>query len=286
MPACIRSVKDTFSFEKHEIIVVDNASTDNTRNEIPLLFPEINFIASEKNLGFSAGNNLGIAAARGDYFFLLNPDTEVLSVNVDLWKEKADQKNIIGPRLLNSDKTEQASAWKFPSAVSVFLDAFLLTRFLKIHEYPSIRNFTKVDFISGAAMFFDRRILHKLSGLDPDLFWMDDTDFCYRNKFYGGECFIDPSSIVIHHSGQSTKKDYRIPIANQLISKLKFFQKHGKKASFFFSSIFILAHILIRIILFGVRDVAGGKKDNRLQAYIFTLKKFFRFILFNDRRVT
>ena len=74
---CLRSVLIACHGIKSEIIVIDNASTDGSKDLIPSLFPEIKYECQSENLGFSKANNLGIEISRGDYVLLLNPDTVV-----------------------------------------------------------------------------------------------------------------------------------------------------------------------------------------------------------------
>ena len=75
--ACLHSVEKACKNINAEVFVVDNASTDDSRLELPTLFPNVHFIWNEVNLGFSKANNLAIKKATGQYILFLNPDTIV-----------------------------------------------------------------------------------------------------------------------------------------------------------------------------------------------------------------
>jgi len=101
----------------YEIIVVDNDSGDGTAQMMRENFPEIKFIASGENLGYAKGNNLGIKAASGRYVMIMNPDIVVFPGVLEKLVQFLDERQdvgIVGPKLLNPDKSLQYSCYRFP----------------------------------------------------------------------------------------------------------------------------------------------------------------------------
>ena len=275
---CIASVQQDFS--EAEIIVVDNNSSDGSVEMLKQNFSSIKVIANNENKGFSGANNQGIAIAQGEYIFLLNPDTEVMSGSIDKMLEYISHKRniILAPQLLNTDGTVQISAWWFPSAWEIFLEMIFVHKMLCISQYaPNM--FDKIfiaEALSGAALIFRSSRNEKF--LDENLFWMEDIDFCYRQKESGGESIYFPKAKIIHHVGQSSKKNFRVSISNQLISKLKFFKKHKQYISFFLASIFIFIHIVLRMIIFIFLFLFSQYFRKKFDAYLYSFVKFFRYI--------
>lgn len=271
-----------------EVIVIDNASTDNTKEMLSHEFPEVKAILNSNNLGFSAANNQGLKLATGKKIFFLNPDTEILDEGINkffTYYSSHDKKNTIaGPQLLNTDGTHQQSVWKFPSSIFHLFELFFLNRFVDLSSY----NFEigtqvlNVNFVSGAALLIDRKIAMELNGFDENLFWMDDVDLCKRHTENGNIVEYYPMVSIKHHSGQSGKKNYRIQISNQIISKLKYYKKNKQYFDLCFSVIIFFFHITSRIVLFLILSPINNTCFKKLQAYTYTLKKYFQFLFFKN----
>src|SRR5690606_19528194 len=117
--ACLRTLQPYLTHANCEVIVVDNASGDDSVPMVEKHFPTVKLIRSAANIGFSGGNNLGIREARGEYILLLNSDTEVQDLNA-LWLmcDRMDERpevGALGARLLNPDGSIQLSCRSFPS---------------------------------------------------------------------------------------------------------------------------------------------------------------------------
>lgn len=274
-----------------EVIVIDNASSDGTLQMIREEFPQVKLIANEKNAGFSAANNQGMQLAKGDFIFLLNPDTELRQGALQAMLDFAAREKelfLLGPRLYNSDGSLQVSAWKSPGVWNTVSEALFLHRLLKVSEYPQ-EQFEKTfspGMLSGAALFFPKALFEKIGGLDPELFWMEDADFSYRAAEAGAKLVYFPAAEVIHHSGQSSKKNQKVVIANQLLSKLKYYRKHQSFFAFLIGALFCFLHIVSRIVLFGLAGIFSRRFAEKAGAYVFALGKYFRYLFANDKRVT
>jgi len=284
---CISSI--TRSSEKVEIIVVDNNSNDGTLEMLKNLYPFVRIIANEKNVGFSAANNQGIALASADVIFLLNPDTELVDDSLSkllLFLNQQKEICVVGPKLLNSDLSLQVSVWKYPSVTYLFLELFYLHRTFNTLNYSTkkMAECFEPDALSGAALLFKRDLLQKVDGLDPLFFWMEDIDFCYRAHQTGCKIFYYPFAEIIHYSGKSSLKNQHIAISNQLISKIKFERKHGGTLTYVIALAVILLHIISRYLLLITPSLFNSSARVKRNAYYFSLKKYFNFIA-GDRNV-
>lgn len=245
-----------------EIIVVDNASKDDSLQVVRQEFPQVSLIENSENRGFAAATNQGLQAASGTYLLLLNPDTEV--IGDALWQMVAflseePQAGVVGPALLYADKSFQESAFRFPSLAQIFFDFFplnwRLTRSGLNGRYPrkwydsaTNRNAFEVDFPLGACLMTRQSVVAKVGLLDEGFFmYMEEIDWCYRIKlgevpagytplglrFRPGRrkpshwrIYCLPAAQVIHHAGASTRQ-FREEMQVQLFkSRAYFYRKH------------------------------------------------------------
>ena len=288
---CLTSVS-RFVEAPHEILVIDNASGDGTPQHIRAHFPNVLLTENKKNAGFSAANNQGFELAKGEYILMLNPDVCLINDSImralSFLKENPEKQLLLGPRIYNPDRSFQPSAWKFPNIGQHFLECIFLNKLIDTALYTnedSTKQAMEVDFVSGAAILMRKGTQQSIGKLDEDLFWMDDTDFCYRNKLIKGENIYFPEWQIIHHIGQSSKKNLPLVISNQLISKLKFYRKYKRRFSFAASALIFLKHILIRLVLLLPASVFSKHAFAKWKAYAFALKKYFRYLFSGDQSI-
>jgi hypothetical protein len=288
--ACIHSIYKYSAGFRVEIIVVDNASTDNSRKEITAIFPDLVWIQNDTNAGFSEANNQGMRIAKAPFIFLLNPDTEVLeqSLSTLLMGMKKFPASIVVPQLLNTNGSLQISCWPFPRLINVIVEALFLDRLFKLNNYP-IQNFDssfQPDCASGAALLFDRKVLEATNGLDPNLFWSEDVDFCFRARQTGFVVHYLPDARIYHHSGKSSIHNLNIPISNQLLSKAKYFRKHEGILVWAISLVFILIQIILRSLVFSILSLTGSKLMRiKRNAYFFSFKRFLQYVFLNSKSI-
>ena len=264
-----------------EVIVIDNASDDGTAEMLKNEFPQVKSVINKMNLGFPAANNQGFSMAKGRYIFMLNPDTEFVSPLTDElhdYLEKNPTFDLVAPKLLNTDKSHQISAWRFPTLASVTLDLMHLNQFNKKHFYidkqPENNSF-EADSMSGAALFFRKKCLDISGGLDEGMFWIEDIEFCYRIGKAGCRKMYLSNIELIHHSGQSAKKNYNISISNQIYNKIKYFKKHHSSFSAFYISCLSFVHVIAKIFVFSILSPFSEINSLKRQAYWYTLKRVF-----------
>ncbi|MGQ9524722.1 MAG: glycosyltransferase family 2 protein [Armatimonadota bacterium] len=226
-----------------EVIVVDNASADGSAEMVAEQHPWAKLIRSERNLGFSAGNNIGIRAATGRYVMLLNPDTLVHPGALRTLVEFADshpEAGIIGPRLLNADGSIQYSCRSFPTlATGFFRNTFLGRLFprnrfnrqylLTDWDHSAVR---EVDWVSGAAMMIRRQVLDQIGLLDEGFFmYCEDVDICYRAHQAGWKVMYCPDAVITHMIARASDKNAAAMIIERHKSMYRFFRKHYASAS-------------------------------------------------------
>ncbi len=237
---------------EYEVFVVDNASQDKSAELVRAKFPQVKLIASEKNLGFAGGNNLGLQKATGEYLLLLNPDTEVkegaLQAYIDFFKHHPHA-GAVGVRLLNSDGSLQRSCKSFPSWRTLFWSAFFLdTLFPRSklfgeyemgyfeHDHERL-----VDQPMGAALGVRKAVVGKIGLMDEQFYmYFDEVDWCKRIKKAGYEIWFSPLASITHHWGKSTSQAQLNMNWQWYKSLYRYFRKHSKLPAFLVSVLFFV----------------------------------------------
>ena len=283
--SCIESIyKHSKSDLNFEIIVVDNNSKDRSSEKIKKKFGNISLIENNYNAGFSKAVNQAAKKAVGKYILILNPDT--LFKDDSLHKlffeaEKHQNLGALGPRLASENNLLQRSAWRSPSVLNTILSIFHMD-FLNLRKNYIFSNFSKtiqVDTISGAAFFVKRSEFNNLNGFNEDLFWMEDIDFCYRANLNNLKIIYFPITTIIHFVGMSSKKNYKISISNQLLSKIKYFKIHHSAMSTIVVKLSVISVALLKSILMMFLIPFSKTYSKKNRAYFFTIKE----IIFNKK---
>ena len=273
---CLKSL--SFISLPYEVIVIDNHSSDGTILNLRQQFPEVKTIVNDYNAGFSRANNQGFALATGEFVLILNPDAKLLKADILLAIDylKQNPRCILGAELLNSDDSEQDSVFEVSGVKSIAMEALFLSYFIKKSKTEILSQ--NAFGLSGACLLMYANCYAELNGFDNDLFWMEDIDLCVRGRKAGMQIVYFSNWKVMHHVGQSGKKNYKSAIANQLISKLKYLKKHKPLIHFVFASLFVQLHIIFRLVLFAL--LSPFQRKNRLKyfAYWHTQTVFFNYI--------
>jgi len=203
-----------------QIIVVDNASADNSIAALRNAHPEIRIICNERNLGFAAACNLGAMAADGDHVLFLNPDCILEPDAIPTLLETlrgADDIGMVGGLLTDPEGTEQSGGRRaVPTPWRSFVRAFglsvLSNRYPKLfsdfalHKEPLPDHPVEVEAISGACMLVRRAALENVGLLDEGYFMhCEDLDWCMRFRQNGWRIFFAPGARMIHHQGHCSK---------------------------------------------------------------------------------
>ncbi len=242
---CIKSVQKAIENIDAEIIVVDNASSDGSKEIMKTVFPNITYLYQTENAGFPKGNNIGVDYAKGEYICILNPDTIVAEDTFEiLLKEYQTLKNpgILGCRLIEGSgtflpesKRGTPTPWVAFTKVTSLYKIFPKTKFFNKYYAQHVSEFEtgKVDILVGAFMFMKRDLYLEVGGFDEGCFmYADDIDLSYLVLKAGLQNYYIPKTTVIHFKGESTLKDGKYMIRFKEAMQF-FYQKHFKTSWWF-----------------------------------------------------
>jgi len=231
-----------------EIIVSDSATEEDTELMMREDYPEIQFLPSTENIGFSGTVNSGLDIAKGKYILILNGDVVVKKHSIEklLSYIKNDSKaGIVGPQLLNFNETYQPSTFRFYTPLTIIyrrtflgkfpfakkqLDNFLMRDF----DHQSTR---EVDWIMGSSLMTTWEAIEKV-GLMDDQFklYFEDTDWCRRFWENGYKVVYLPEAKMYHYHGRGSagKNMLQSLLSNRLTwihigSAIKYFMKYAGK---------------------------------------------------------
>lgn len=266
-----------------EIILIDNNSTDDSIEVIRNSYPNTILIENKYNAGFPKANNQGITIAKGNYIFLLNPDTELqndsITELINYLKSNTDV-SLIAPRLLNTDLSIQYSIQPFITVNEIIAETFYLHQFYKNHKSYFRKEITKpieVEALSGAAILMHKSVIEKIGMLDEDLFWTEDMEFCYRAYKHGLKIIYYPNTSIIHHVGASGKKNLKVMLSKQVLTKITYFRKNHSAFSFHTVRIFRLLHIISRDVILHLAALINSKRfAEKAKAYDYTFVEFLK----------
>ena len=275
---CLRSIYDRTHATNCEVIVSDNGSVDDSIEFIRKHYPGVRIVENQQNLGFARGNNAGIAASRGQYVLILNPDTIIHDGALDKLVEFADRHSkagAFGCRVLNPDGTYQVSARLFPTIGRYWVGALGLSKLsslLVYEEYPRWRGDTErpIDWQSGCCVMFRGNLLKRLGGFDEQFFYhFEEVDLCRRVWNSGYPILFTPDAEITHLGGQSVG---RFPLRFEIEkhrSRYRYFYKHfGARAARNCRSLSI-AKIRVRQIGYGLLNMLRPAEilQRRLEMY-------------------
>jgi GT2 family glycosyltransferase len=216
----IRSIYETTKALDFEVIVSDNGSADGCidgiRDAFP--YPNLHIVENRANVGFSRGNNAGIAIARGEYILILNPDTIVHPGALEALVRFADQHpegGAFGCRVLGPDGTYQGTAKVAPTIRGQWIHALGLHRLGRYSSWFLSRMYygwdgdteREVDWQSGCCVLFRGALLKQLEGFDPQFFYhCEEVDLCRRVWEAGYKVLFTPAAAITHLGQQSVKR--------------------------------------------------------------------------------
>ncbi len=207
---CLDSIAKTVGSLSHEIIVVDNASSDGSADMLAREYPSVRLIANAENRGFGAANNQGFAVMKGKYALLINTDAVLTNGAVQkLWDfaEANPRTAIVCGQLLNADGSKQNSIAAFPTLLTLASNTSLLEYFFP-GKYPSKRydhqGPLEVDSAIGACMMIRKKALDAVSFFDERyFFFFEETDLAFAMKRAGWKVYQVPDALIYHLQGQS-----------------------------------------------------------------------------------
>jgi GT2 family glycosyltransferase len=255
---CLDSIAKNPPRRTLEVLVVDNASADDTVEMVESKFPWVKLIKSKENLGFAKGNNVAIRQCEGQYIALVNPDVVVFPGCLDALADFLDENpkvGDVGPRVFNPDMTQQSTCRRFPTLWNNFCSATQLDKIFEGHRffsgehmfYFSYDRTIVADVIVGCFSMIRRETFEQIGLLDEELFmYGDDVDWCRRAWNAGWQVMFYPGAQAIHDPGKTTKKYPAHFAVAQQRSILRYWSKHHSFLGVFGIRCIMLLHHMLR----------------------------------------
>jgi hypothetical protein len=230
-----------------EVILVDNASTDNSAQLIMQEFPQLKIIHNPTNFGFGTANNVGFAQARGHYVLLVNPDLRVNTASLETmlnFMETHPRAGMCGPKILESDGVT-ISPWcarHDPRPQDVFFEySFLYRLFPQHHLFARYvmgdwdhASDSEVESLTGACLLVRHEVIEQTGGFDEQFFmYGEDLDWCRRIRLAGWQVWFVADAKVTHIGGHSTQQTSDHGAYWGMESHLRYFRKWGSSADVF-----------------------------------------------------
>ena len=265
--ACLRSILEQMGEVDHEVIIVDNASSDETVRMIEQEFPRVTLIPNPRNLGFAGANNLGLRRAKGEYVLLINPDTR--------WKRGDIRKALqflgshpdvgaLGCRLILEDGSWQKSHGNFPTLGRELKEVFYLPRLFPrcrccrgVFTYRERNGEGAVDWVAGAFCLCRRATLAEVGGFDERYFlYGEDIDLSNGIRGKGKEILYYPAIEITHYQRMPSIYDFGE-------SPYLYFDKHFGPSYAEALRYVLLSKMIVRMMIFFPLTLLTGKKGFR-----------------------
>jgi N-acetylglucosaminyl-diphospho-decaprenol L-rhamnosyltransferase len=286
---CLQSI--TLEGSTVEIVVVDNASGDESPVMVRTEFPQVRLIANTENRGFTAASNQGLANSQGRYLLLLNPDTELVGdalATMLHYMEAHPQVGALGPKLLYPDGSQQPSRRRFPTLTTALVESTVVQEWWT--DNRTLRRYymadtpddaiQPVDWVVGACLLIRREAYRKVGGLDEGFFmYSEELDWCRRIKAAGWEIVYLPTAAVIHHEGKSSEQVVPARHIHFQSSKVRYFRKHHGTVQGETLRWFLLATYAYQLAREGFKWLVGHKRPlraERVRAYQEVLRSGLR----------
>jgi GT2 family glycosyltransferase len=265
--ACLKSV---LKQSPAEVIVVDNASSDGSAEMVRTEYPAVVLQVNQTNVGYGRAANQAIANSAAKYVLLLNADTVLetgalmqLQTYLDVHSEAA----VVGPRLLNPDRSLQSSCRSFPRPLSLYplikRVPMWRTHYLLTWEHNRDR---AVGWLTGAALAIRREAFNSAGGFDESYFmYFEEVDLCCRLRQKGWQIHFTPTAEITHVGGASTRQCHpEMEVALYTSTKL-FYRKHSSGILLLLSIVTFKCKRLGRLIRDSVRLYITKDPESRFR---------------------
>lgn len=271
---CLRSIYATADPARIEVIVVDSASTDDAVSRVRENYPQVQLIPQSENVGFTRGSNIGLREARGKYLFLLNPDTEIVGSALEdmiAYLNAHAEIGIIGPRTLNTDRTQQSTRRRFPTLATAIFESTWLQGYAprsvldRYYVADAADDATaEVDWVQGSALLARRAVYEQIGGLDEGyVMFSEEMDWCKRAKDAGWRVVYLGTVQIIHHGGKSTDQVVARRHIHFQESKLRYFRKYHGVIVAQGLRLFLLTSYVLQMVLEAAKGMVGSKRRLR-----------------------
>jgi GT2 family glycosyltransferase len=258
---CLESIRNKVQGILHEVIVVDNASTDGSAAMLERDWPEVVLIRNDENRGFAAANNQALRVMRGRYALLLNSDavlTEDAAGRLYEFMEAHPEAAMACGQLLNADGSKQNSIAGFPTLPVLLLNTPLL-EYLFPGRYPSkryaLRAPVEIDSGVGACLIVRKEAIDSVGPFDERyFFFMEETDWAFRMRAAGWKIFHVPDAFIYHCQGQSIGGGLPSRIAFYR-SRYQYFRKWNGDAGFLVRAAIVAGRLCLEWFLIAAANI-------------------------------
>lgn len=240
-----------------EVIVVDNASTQDEATQISQRYPNVHVIRSTQNLGFAGGNNLGLKAAKGKYLYLVNNDTILKSSDSDKHKllqvminrlESSPTIGMVCPKILFawSPNPIQFAGYTPLSRITIRNKAIGCGE----EDRDQYQNAHSTPYAHGAAMMIKREALENV-GFMPECYFLyyEELDWSVMFTQAGYEIWYEPTSIIYHKESQTTGTDSSLKTYYITRNRLLFVKRNIQRSTKWLSYSYLIGFVATRDIL-------------------------------------
>ncbi len=218
------------TYPNFEVIVVDNASDENPKEKFQETYPDLNFVRSNKNLGFAGGNNLGIKEAKGSYYFIVNNDTEVTPSLLENLMEPFLKDNKIGivcPKIKYFDQPDLIQYAGF-TAINPFTgrNKTIGGKERDVGQYD--RGYS-THYSHGAAMLVKSDVVKEV-GLIPEVFFLcyEELDWSEQMKRAGYHVYFEGTATIFHKESMTMGKESPLKVYFHFRNRILFMRRNYK----------------------------------------------------------
>jgi GT2 family glycosyltransferase len=240
IPECLRTLQEDIKEFCHELIIIDNHSTDGTIEIIERDFPKTTLIKNPKNLGFAKAVNQGIKQAQYEYIWILNQDIRVqkgcLQTLLNYYSEHNDT-GMVGPRFIGFDGSLQKQCRRFPRYHTILFELFSLSRIFpksklfngwKMGDFDHLTS-AMIEQPMGAAILINRDRIDKVGMMDESFpIFLNDVDLCRRLWMEGFRNYYCYDAVIEHYGGASVSRQKPKMVWLSHLSLIKYFAKYEK----------------------------------------------------------
>lgn len=284
---CLESIYEFVKVVTFEIIVIDNASTDDSIKTVKNDYSQVLIVENPENTGYSHAVNCGLERANGTYCVIMNPDTELTSdIFSPVYRFFQSNTNIgaVGAIQIFSDGAAQRSFFRFPSLLGRIA---YFTGINRIVNAESLKKYKAkdtgdghiyVDVVGGAFLIVNREIMVSIGGFDPDYFlYHEEADFCYRLNKAGFQNVIIPGLKIVHHGKNDETPDNPLVYHHRNRSLLIYFYKNHTRLSLWLLLSMNIFFLALKFI-FSSGQKSDGKQ--RRTVHLSALRYHFKFVGF------
>lgn len=225
-----------------EVIVVDNASNNDDQSKIMQEFPNINYVQSKQNVGFAGGNNIGIAAAKGDFLLLINNDTELTPNCIKLLLQTFDQypqAGVVCPKICYYEQPEKIQYVGY-SRINPYTarNRTIGNGQIDKGQYP---NTMPTHYAHGAAMMLKKEVIERVGKMPEEFFlYYEELDWCEQIKKAGYQIYVNPQARIYHKESMTTGKQSPLKTYYLTRNRILFMRRNANKYHWYCFVIFLM----------------------------------------------